>query len=324
VSPRLAESLLDLIGRTPIVRLGRLTAGLDRDIFVKLEMLNPGGSHKVRIALSMVLDAEQQGLLRRGSGQTIIEPTGGNTGTGLAAVCAIMGYRLVLVIPDNYSPAKQRLLRAYGAQVVLSDHRRGGNSHGERAIELLFDHPEWVLLNQQANPANPAVHDRTTAMEIFADFPEGVPDVMIAGVGTGGHLTGVGRTLRARRADLRIVAVLPAGCSMLDNRFVTHHLQGLAVGLVPAVLDVSLIDDEIQVTEQEATTMMATLMRTEGLAVGLSSAANVVAALAYAERMEPGARLLTFAYDAAHDYLDRLDDGAATPPAAAAATVGRT
>ncbi|GAA2879049.1 PLP-dependent cysteine synthase family protein [Nonomuraea rubra] len=300
----IGDSVLDVIGSTPMVRLARLTRDLDRDVYIKLELLNPGGSHKVRIALNMVLEAEREGLLTRGSGQTIIEPTGGNTGTGLAMAAAVLGYRLVLVVPDNYSPTKQAMLRAYGAEVLLADHRLGGNAHGERAMELLFENPDWVLLNQQANPANPQIHDRATALEIYRDFGGEVPDAMVAGVGTGGHLTGVGRTLRAFREDLRITAVVPRDCSLLKNRFVIHHLQGLAVGLVPAVLQVELIDDEIEVDYDDAVAMMARLMRTEGLAVGLSSAANVVAALECARRLPAGSRILTFAYDSAHDYLN--------------------
>lgn len=314
-TPLIASSVLDLIGRTPLLELRRLTAGLDRTVYLKLEMLNPGGSHKARIALNMVLAAEQEGLLVRGSGQTILEPTGGNTGIGLAMVAASLGYRLVLVIPDNYSPAKQRLLRAFGAEIVLSDHHLGGNSHGEKAMELQFDHPDWILLNQQANPANPAVHDRTTAIELLEAFSGKLPDVMIAGVGTGGHLTGIGRTLRRHRQDLRIVAVAPPGCSYTQNRFTTHRLQGLAVGLVPANLDVALIDEEIVVAEDEAATMMRTLMRVEGLAVGLSSAANVVAALTCARTCRPGTKILTFAYDSAQDYLAELaEPGETTHP----------
>lgn len=308
MSTTLAGSVLETIGRTPVVELRRLTAGEDCRIFVKLEMLNPGGSHKVRIALAMVHRAEQEGLLRRGSGQTIIEPTGGNTGLGLAMVAAVYGYRLVLVVPDNYSSAKQRLLRAYGAQVVLSDSRLGGNSHGERAVELLFDHPDWVLLNQQGNPANPGAHESSTAVEILRDFGDELPDVLVAGVGTGGHLTGVGRALRLRRPDLRIVAVVPPGCSLKANRFQPHGIQGLAVGLVPDVLDVGLIDEEVEVDVDEARQMLRTLLRVEGLGVGLSSAANVAAAYAYASRMARGCRVLTFAYDGAADYLDLLDD----------------
>jgi cysteine synthase A len=299
----IGSSILDLVGNTPVVDLRRIADGLDRRILMKLEMLNPGGSHKVRIALNMILAAEAEGFLVRGSGQTIIEPTGGNTGIGLAMSAAVLGYRLVLVIPDNYSPIKQELLRSFGAEVVLSDHTRGGNSHGEKAIELLFDNPSWVLLNQQANPANPAAHERTTAAELLADLGHDLPDVLVAGVGTGGHLSGVGRVLRSHKPGLRIVAVTPKGCSLRRNQFVSHHLQGLAVGLVPANLDLDLIDDEIEVTEAEAEAAMGTLMRVEGLAVGLSSAANVVASLAYAERMPRGATILTFAYDAAQDYL---------------------
>jgi cysteine synthase A len=301
------RSVLARLGHTPIVRLNRISDEVQRELFVKLELLNVGGSHKARIALSMVLAAEQDGTLRRDTGQTIIEPTGGNTGVGLAIVAAVLGYRLVLVIPDNYSPAKQRLLAAYGAQIVLSDHRRGANSHGEKAVALLFDHPDWVLLNQQANAANPSVHFGTTAVEILDDLVGELPDALVAGVGTGGHLTGVGRRLRAAVPQLRIVAVVPEGCSFKRDQFRQHDLQGLAVGLVPRVLDVDLIDDEVEVGAAAARAMVVRLMRTEGLGVGLSSAANVVAAMKYSERLPVGARILTFAYDGVADYLDVLD-----------------
>ncbi|MEU4742602.1 PLP-dependent cysteine synthase family protein [Actinosynnema sp. NPDC023658] len=304
----IADSVLDAIGGTPIVRLSRVQPDLDRELLLKLEMVNPGGSHKVRIALNMILEAENAGDLVRGSGQTIIEPTGGNTGTGLAMAAAVLGYKLVLVIPDNYSKSKQQLLRSYGADVRLSDHRRGGNSHGEMAISLLFDNPDWVMLNQQANPANPAIHERTTALEILSAMRGRVPDALVAGVGTGGHLTGIGRVLRKHNPDLRIVAVLPEGCSLLENRFVHHSIQGLAVGLVPAVLDVDLIDSEIQVAHGDAIDMMRRLMQTEGLGVGISSAANVVAACRLAKELDEGACILTFAYDGVLDYLDALPD----------------
>jgi cysteine synthase len=301
------RSVLDVIGHTPTIRLARLDAELGRELYLKLEYLNPGGSHKVRIALNMVLDAEREGVLTRGSGQTIIESTGGNTGIGLAMAAAILGYRLVLVIPDNYSPAKQRLLARYGARIVLSDHTRGNNSHADLALEMLFDNPDWVMLNQQANPANPAIHEVTTAPEILATFGGRAPDALVAGVGTGGHLTGVGRVLRKHNPALRIAAVVPEGCSLLENRFVTHGIQGLAVGLVPAVLDLDLVDDELSVSLADATEMVGRLMRTEAIAVGISSAANVVAALRYAATLPQGYRVLTFAYDGVHDYLDALD-----------------
>lgn len=300
-------SVLEAIGRTPVVRLARLDADLGRQVYVKLELLNPGGSHKVRIALNMVLDAEHQGFLERNSGQTIIESTGGNTGIGLAMASAVLGYRLVLVIPDDYSPAKQRLLRAYGAEVMLSDHRRGNNSHNELAMKLLLQNPDWVMLNQQINPANPAAHEEYTSQEILGSFGEDLPDAMVAGVGTGGHLTGVGRVLRKHKPDLRIGAVVPEGCSLLGDCFVPHGIQGLSIGVVPPVLDTGLIDDEISVRESDAIAMMGRLMRTEGLAVGVSSAANAVAALEYARRLPEGSKVLTFAYDGAHEYLDALE-----------------
>jgi cysteine synthase A len=303
----IADSVLDAIGHTPVVRLSRLEPDLGRELLVKLELLNPGGSHKVRIALNMILAAERDGELTRGSGQTIIESTGGNTGIGLAIAAAVFGYRLVLVIPDNYSPAKQRLLRGYGAEVRLSDHTLGNNSHAELALRLLFDNPDWVMLNQQANPANPAIHETTTAVEITAALGDRPPDALVAGVGTGGHLTGVGRVLRRGNPDLRIVAVQPEGCSLRQNRFVGHAIQGLAVGLVPAVLDLSLISEEQQVSFDDARAMMRRLMRAEGLAVGISSAANLVAACRVARSLPVGARVLTFAYDGVHDYLDALD-----------------
>lgn len=322
VETGIAMSVLDVIGGTPVVRLARLDAVLDRRIYVKLEMLNPGGSHKVRIALNMIRAAETDGELVRGSGQTIIESTGGNTGIGLAMAAAILGYRLVLVIPDNYSPSKQRLLRSYGAEVVLSDHRLGSNSHAELALKLLFDNPDWVMLNQQANPANPEIHERTTAVEILTAFDNVVPDAMVAGVGTGGHLTGVGRVLKNRNGAMRIAAVLPEGCSLRENRFVGHGLQGLAVGLVPAVLDMTLIDEEISVTYAEAVEMMGRLMRTEALAVGISSAANLVAASRWAKEFPPGSCILTFAYDGILDYLDVLPDQPLASAVSAVATDG--
>jgi cysteine synthase len=305
--PGFGDSVLDAIGNTPVVKLGRFAADLGRDIYAKLEYLNPGGSHKARIALNMVLDAERQGVLARHTGQTLVEATGGNTGIGLAMASAVLGYRLVLVIPDNYSQAKQRLLRAYGAQVILSDHRRGNNSHNELAMRLLLRNPDWIMLNQFVNPANPAAHEDHTAQEIIATFGGDLPDAMVAGIGTGGHLTGIGRVLRKHKPDMRIAAVVPEGCSILEDRFVTHAIQGLAVGIVPDILDTGLIDDEIAVSGDEAVAMMGRLMRTEGLAVGVSSAANAVAAARYAGQLPAGAKVLTFAYDGIQEYLGMLE-----------------
>jgi cysteine synthase A len=304
----IADSVLAAIGDTPLIRLSRVEPDLGREVLLKLESVNPGGSHKVRIALNMVLRAEQEGDLVRGSGQTLIESTGGNTGIGLAMAAAILGYRLVLVIPDNYSPSKQRLLRNYGAEVVLSDHRLGNNSHADLAVRMLLANPDWVMLNQQANPANPEIHEQTTAIEILSALDGKAPDVLVAGVGTGGHLTGVGRVLKDHHPAMRIGAVLPDGCSLMEDRFVPHRIQGLAVGLVPAVLDTTLIDRELTVGYADAVVMMRRLMRTEGLGVGISSAANVVAACRWAQELDEGSCIVTFAYDGVLDYLDALSD----------------
>lgn len=180
------QSILELIGNTPIVHLGALSGELGLDVYVKLESSNPGGSHKARIALGMILDAERKDILVRGEPQTIVEPSGGNTGIGLAIAGNILGYKVVLVIPDNYSPEKQQLLQLYGAEVVLSDSRLGNNSHGQRAMELQLENPTYVMLNQQRNSANPETHRHSTAQEIIRDFGDREVDCFVAGIGTGG------------------------------------------------------------------------------------------------------------------------------------------
>jgi cysteine synthase A len=303
----LVHSVLEAIGATPLVSLDRLSPA-GRSVLLKCEQYNPGGSHKARIALNMVLQAERDGWLTRGSGQTILEPTGGNTGIGIAMAAAVFGYRVVLVVPDNYSQDKQRLLRALGAEVLLSDSSRGNNSNGERAMELQFEHPDWVLLNQGANPANPAVHREVTARELIADLGGIVPDVLVAGMGTGGHISGVGAVLREHYPHLRVVGVEPDGCSFREGHYRRHRIQGLAIGYLPANLDVEVLDDVVSVTEAEAVDGMRMLMRTEGICAGVSSGANIAAALRIARDLPEGGTLLTFAYDGASDYLDLLSE----------------
>ncbi|TFV52518.1 PLP-dependent cysteine synthase family protein [Blastococcus sp. TF02A_35] len=306
----LLSSVLDAVGGTPLVRLDRLAPAGTR-LLLKCEQLNPGGSHKARIALNMIRAAERDGWLTPGSGQTILEPTGGNTGMGIAMAAAVLGYRVVLVVPDNYSLDKQRLLRALGAEVVLSDSTRGNNSHGEKAMELQFENPTWVMLNQGANPANPAVHRDVTARELVRDLGGLDPDVLVAGIGTGGHISGVGAVLRERYPALRIIGVEPEGCSLRENRYRRHRIQGLAIGYVPANLDVRLLDDVCTVSEGEAVAGMRALMRSEGICAGVSTGANIAASLRLAAQLPPDATVLTFAYDGAHDYLDLLgEDGA--------------
>lgn len=301
------ESLLQAIGETPVVRLAAFSAETGLEVYAKLESLNPGGSHKARIALAMVRDAEARGILRPGSGQTIIEPSGGNTGIGLAIAGNILGYRVVLVIPDNYSPEKQKLLRLYGAEVVLSDSRRGNNSHGELAMALQLENPGYVMLNQQRNPANPEIHRRTTAQEILRDFATLPPDCLVAGIGTGGHVTGLGETLKAAWPQLRVFGVEPEQCDLLADRHAPHEIQGLSIGLVPAILNLGVLDGMLKVTKQDCLARVRQTMRGDGVSLGLSSAANLAAIAQLATELPRGTRVLTLIYDGVDSYLAHFD-----------------
>ena len=301
------ESLLQAIGETPVVRLAAFSAETGLEVYAKLESLNPGGSHKARIALAMVRDAEARGILRPGSGQTIIEPSGGNTGIGLAIAGNILGYRVVLVIPDNYSPEKQKLLRLYGAEVVLSDSRRGNNSHGELAMALQLENPGYVMLNQQRNPANPEIHRRTTPQEILRDFATLPPDCLVAGIGTGGHVTGLGETLKAAWPQLRVFGVEPEQCDLLADRHAPHEIQGLSIGLVPAILNLGVLDGMLKVSKQDCLARVRQTMRGDGVSLGLSSAANLAAIAQLATELPRGTRVLTLIYDSVDSYLAHFD-----------------
>ncbi|SIT43842.1 Cysteine synthase [Paraburkholderia ribeironis] len=297
------DSILDVIGRTPVVRLGKLSARIGVNVFAKLESFNPGGSHKARIALGMVLDAERRGVLVRGTRQIIIEPSGGNTGIGLAMVGNILGYHVILVIPDNYSPEKRRLLDFYGAEVVLSDSRLGNNSHGEKAMQLLLENPGYVMLNQQRNPANPQTHRQTTAQEILLDFTDQPPDYFVAGIGTGGHITGIGEVLKERWPALAIYGVEPDQCDLLNDRHARHDIQGLSIGIVPEILNLSLLTGMVGVSKTECMTMARRVMHTDSISLGLSSAANLVAVEKLAPMMPEGTCVLTMIYDGIESYI---------------------
>ncbi|HHM6085297.1 TPA: PLP-dependent cysteine synthase family protein [Pseudomonas aeruginosa] len=299
------DSLLDLIGRTPVIRLSKLSARLGVSVFAKLESFNPGGSHKARIALWMILDAERKGILERGKGQTILEPSGGNTGIGLAMAGNILGYRVTLVIPDNYSPDKRQLLELYGAHVVLSDSSKGNNSHGELAIQILLAHPEFVMLNQQRNPANPQAHREATALEILKDFAgQPPPDFFFAGIGTGGHITGVGEVLRNHWPDMAIYGVQPEQCDLLDDRHASHEIQGLSIGIVPEVCNLGIVTGMVGVSKSACLSMIREVLQNDSVSMGLSSAANLVAVLNMASAMPSGARVLTMIYDGVESYMD--------------------
>lgn len=294
-------NVLELIGNTPLVRLNNVTAADSAEIYGKLEAYNPGGSVKDRIGLSMILDAEKRGVI--GEGATIVEPTAGNTGTALAIVAKARGYNAILTMPENVSPEKSELLRAFGAELVLTAEADGMAGAIWEAEAIAGRTENSFMPNQFVNPANPAVHRETTGPEILAQA-EGRIDAFVAGVGTGGTLTGVAQTLKERLPDVRIVAVEPAASPVLSGgKPGPTRIDGLGAGFVPEVLDMSLVDEVITVSEQDAYDMMRTLGAEEGLLVGMSSGANAVAAVRVARRMEAEQRVVTVLADTGDRYF---------------------
>lgn len=289
-----------LIGRTPLVRLK--SANVPATILVKVEGMNPGGSAKDRVALSMVKDAETRGLLTPGG--TIIEPTSGNTGIGLAMVAAARGYKCILVMPDSMSIERRRLLTAYGAQVVLVAGALGMAGCVEKAEALHRDTPNSIVAGQFSNPANPAAHYASTAPEIWADT-EGQVDAFVAGIGTGGTITGVGRYLKEKNPAIHIVGVEPAASPLLtEGHAGPHPLQGIGANFVPEILDLSVVDEIIPVTGENAFAQTRTLARSEGILAGITSGAAVWAALQLVERPEyAGKTIVALLPDSGERYL---------------------
>ena len=281
---RIHENVTDLIGGTPLLRLHKLSGCAQARVVVKLESSNPGGSVKDRIGLSMIQAAEAEGLLTRDS--TLVEPTSGNTGIGLALVAAARGYRLILVMPDTMSVERRSLVKAYGAELVLTPGARGMAGAIQKAEELTARIPGALLLQQFRNPANPAIHRTTTAEEIWDDT-DGQVDVVVGGVGTGGTLTGVGEALKARRPALKVVAVEPFDSPVLSGgQPGPHQIQGIGAGFVPQVLNRGILDEVFRVKNDEALETARLLARSEGLLVGITSGAAVFAALQLARRPE--------------------------------------
>ncbi len=277
-------SIDQLIGNTPLLELTRLGKGLSATVLAKLEYLNPAGSVKDRVALQMINDAEADGRLCAGA--TIIEPTSGNTGIGLAAVSAARGYSLILVMPDTMSVERRKLAAAYGADVVLTPGAEGMAGAIAKAEELAHAIPNSLVAGQFVNPSNPAAHENTTGPEIWRDT-NGTVDIFVAGVGTGGTVTGVGRYLKKQNPAVRIVGVEPADSAVLSGKPAgAHGLQGIGAGFVPDVLDTKLLDEIIPVTTEEAYTAARRMAREEGALVGISSGAALHAALAVAARPE--------------------------------------
>ena len=299
-----AETITDLIGNTPLLRLNRFEAenGLDAVLLAKLEYWNPAGSVKDRVALAMLDDAEAKGLLKPGA--VIIEPTSGNTGIGLAAVSAARGYRMILTMPDTMSVERRKLLQAYGAELVLTDGSRGMRGAIAKAKELAAEIPGSFLPGQFTNPANPAAHRATTGPEIWADT-DGKVELFVAGIGTGGTITGVGEYLKAQNPRVRVVAVEPAGSPVLSGgKAGTHGLQGIGAGFVPDTLNPEVYDEVIPVTNEDAYAAGRIVARKEGLLVGISSGAALWAAAQLARRPEnQGKYIVVLLPDSGERYL---------------------
>ncbi|MBP1656198.1 MAG: cysteine synthase [Bacteroidetes bacterium] len=295
-----ARTILETIGHTPVVRINRLYPD-NAEVWMKLEKANPGGSIKDRIALSMIEDAERKGTLREGS--VIIEPTSGNTGIGLAMVAAVKRYRLILVMPESMSVERRRLMLAYGAEFDLTPREKGMKGAIERARALADSIPNAWIPQQFENEANVEIHRTTTAREILDDFPEGI-DVLITGVGTGGHITGVTEILRQKFPHLKTYAVEPALSPVLSGGTPSPHpIQGIGAGFIPAILKRDLLDGVIQVTKEEAYQYAIRAAREEGLFMGISSGASLAAVAKKLPELKPGSRVLTFNYDTGERYL---------------------
>lgn len=301
---KIYTSMDQMIGRTPLLELCRIRQqlGLEARVLAKLEYLNPAGSVKDRAALSMIRDAEQKGLLKEGS--VIVEPTSGNTGIGLAAVAAARGYRVVIVMPETMSLERRQLMRAYGAELVLTEGSKGMSGAVEKAQQLVQQIPGAFLAGQFTNPANPQAHFETTGPEIWQDT-EGHVDVFVAGVGTGGTITGVGRYLKSQDPAVRVVGVEPAASPLLSKGTAgPHKIQGIGANFVPQVLDTAIYDELLAVTDQDAFAAGRLMARTEGVLVGISSGAALWAAVELAKRPENrGKTIVTLLPDTGDRYL---------------------
>jgi cysteine synthase A len=294
------DSILGAIGNTPHVKLNKLFASHKGEIWTKLERQNPGASIKDRIALYMIEGAEKRGDLKKG--MTIIEPTSGNTGIGLALVCAVKGYKLILVMPETMSIERRKVMAAYGATFELTEKAKGIKGSIEKAKELIASTPNSWMPNQFDNSDNLKAHAETTAQEIVADFPQGL-DYLITGVGTGGHLTAVGKILKAKFGT-KIIAVEPADSPVLSGgQPGPHPIQGIGTGFVPSIVDRSVIDDVVTITKEEAFEMVQRSAKEEGIFIGISSGASLAAVNKYLGKVPANAKILTFCYDTGERYL---------------------
>lgn len=295
-----ARSILDLIGSTPVVKLRNLPGKNDAEVWGKLESFNPGGSVKDRICLSMIEAAEREQKLKPGA--TIVEPTSGNTGIGLALVAAVKGYRLILTMPDTMSEERRSLLSAYGARLILTPDTKGMGGAIRKAEELLLEHPDYFMPQQFNNPANPEIHRRTTAVELLKQFKS--IDAFVAGVGTGGTITGVGEVLKENMKGVRVYAVEPAASPVISGGEPGYHkIQGIGAGFIPAVLNTQIYDQVITVGDEDAALYTRRLALEEGILVGISSGAACCAALKVARELGKGRVVVTIFADKGEHYL---------------------
>lgn len=295
------KDITELIGKTPLVRLNRLSPEGAGTIYGKVEFFNPGGSVKDRICLSMINEAERQGKLKPGG--TIVEPTSGNTGIGLALVSAVRGYKLILVMPESMSMERASLLSSYGAQLVLTPAWEGMKGSIKEAESIVAQNPSYFMPDQFSNPANPAMHKKTTALEIWEAL-DGKIDAFVAAVGTGGTITGCGEVFKERNPKIRVIAVEPAGSPVLSGGDPgPHKIQGIGAGFVPKVLNRTILDGVITVTDDEAYQTAKLLAKKEGLLVGISAGANVFAAQKVAKELGPGKNIVTILCDTGERYI---------------------
>ena len=301
MTTRYLSKITEGIGKTPLVRLNRLSDESGAAIFGKVEFANPGGSVKDRICLNMIDEAERTGTLQPGG--TIVEPTSGNTGIGLALIAAVRGYKLILVMPESMSLERASLLSSYGAQLILTPAWEGMQGSIREAENIIAQNPEYFMPDQFSNPANPAIHRATTVVEIW-DAMDGKIDAFVAAVGTGGTITGCGEVMKERAPDTKIVAVEPAGSPVLSGGAPgPHKIQGIGAGFVPKVLNRSIIDDIIRVTDDQAYQTTKLLAKKEGLLVGISAGANVFAAQQVAKDLRPDQNVVTVLCDTGERYL---------------------
>lgn len=293
------ENVLQTIGHTPHLRLKKLFP--HHEVWIKLEKDNPGGSIKDRIALAMVENAEQMGTLKEGS--TIIEPTSGNTGIGLAVVAAVKGYRLILVMPESMSKERAQIMSAYGAEIVLTPKEEGMKGSIQKAAKLSHEITNAWIPMQFENHSNPEIHRKTTALEIFYDFPEGF-DYFITGVGSGGHITGIGEVLKTKYKDLKVYAVEPKNSPVISGGEPgAHKIQGIGAGFIPKNLNTDILDGTIHVMHDDAFLFAQNAARMEGLFVGISTGASLTAINQQLKNIPKGAKILTIAYDTGERYL---------------------